>query len=315
VADRIAVSSKEAGNMAQASLDRNASAFVEADGVAKGTPKLKAGATVHLLGVGVYEGDYVISSTTHIYRGGGAYTTKFEITGDRTHSFADLVGGGSSSGGSGGDQKASWATQLVVAIVDNNNDPDKMGRVKVKFEGLGSNIVSEWARVATLNAGNERGVFMYPQPGDQVVVGFEHGDARRPFVLGSLYTGTDPLPADLTDGQDRKSKFGVKTDHEFLAHSKKELKLHSEEKMTIEIKGGPGDLKVDADGNTEHKAGKTIKASAGQNIELSANSSVKIKGSGSVEIEAQGQLKVSGSTVSIQGSGMVEVKGGMIKLG
>jgi uncharacterized protein involved in type VI secretion and phage assembly len=257
----------------------------------------------------------VLSATTHVYRGGGAYTTKFEITGDRTRSFADLVGASGGSGASGGGPKSSWATQLVVATVDNNNDPEKMGRVKVKFDALGSNMVSEWARVATLNAGNERGVFMYPQPGDQVVVGFEHGDARRPFVLGSLYTGKEQLPADLTDGDNRKSKFGVKTDHQFLAHAEKELKLHSSEKMTIEIKGNPGDLKVEADGNTEHKASKTIKATAGQNVEISANSSVKIKGTGSVEIEAQGQLKVTGSTVQIQGSGMVEVKGSMIKLG
>jgi uncharacterized protein involved in type VI secretion and phage assembly len=147
------------------------------------------------------------------------------------------------------------------------------------------------------------------------VVGFEHGDARRPFVLGSLYTGTEPLPADLTDGQDRKSKFGVKTDHQFLAHSEKELKLHSGEKMTIEIKGNPGDLKVEADGNIENKASKNYKTTASQNFEVSANSSVKIKGSGTVEIESSGQLKITGSTVSIQGSGMVEVKGGMIKLG
>jgi uncharacterized protein involved in type VI secretion and phage assembly len=176
-------------------------------------------------------------------------------------------------------------------------------------------MVSEWARVATMNAGKDRGVFMYPQPNDEVVVGFEHGDPRRPFVLGSLFTGTEPLHADLTDSQNRKSKFGVKTDHQILAHSEKELKLHSSEKMIIEVKGNPGDLNVEADGNVEVKGSKNVKLTAGQNYEVSASSSVKIKGSGSVEIESSGSLKVKGSTVSVEGSGMVEVKGGMIKLG
>jgi phage protein D/phage baseplate assembly protein gpV len=319
VADRIAATTSEAKAMAKASLDRNASAFVEAEGVAKGSPKLKAGATVKLEDVGDFSGEYVLSATTHIFRGGGAYTTKFEITGERSRAFAQLIGGGHAAaaggGGGGGGGKSSWASHLVIAVVTNNNDPDKMGRVKVKFDSLGANMESEWARVTTINAGKDRGLFMYPQVNDQVVVGFEHGDPRRPFVLGSLYTGTEPLHADMADAQGRKSKFAVRTDHQILAHSEKELKLHSSEKMIIEIKGNPGDLNVDADGNVEQKAAKNFKATASQNVEVSANSSVKIKGSGSVEIESTGSLKVKGSTVSVEGSGMVEVKGGMIKLG
>jgi phage baseplate assembly protein gpV len=323
VADRVATTTSEAKTMAQAALDRNASAFVEAEGLAKGSPKLRAGATVTLQDVGDFSGDYVLSSTTHIFRGGGAYTTKFEITGDRSRTFAQLVGSGSGSsggsaavvGGGGGGDTSSWARSLVIAVVDNNNDPDKMGRVKVKFDALGSNMVSEWARVATINAGNERGLFMLPQPGDQVVVGFEHGDPRRPFVLGSLYTGTEPVPADLTDGQGRKAKFGVKTDHQVLLHSEKEMKLHTEEKLTVEVQKNPGDLTITADGDVKTTSKKNVTTEASQNFEAKANSSVKLNGQGSIELQSQGQVKVSGSTVSISGSGMVEVKGGMIKLG
>jgi phage protein D/phage baseplate assembly protein gpV len=320
VADRVATSTSEAKSMAEASLARNASAFVEAEGVAKGSPLLKAGATVKLEDVGDFSGEYAISASTHIFRGGGAYTTKFEITGERPRSITALAGGGGAGGtggggGGGGGAKSTWSAQLVIGKVSNNNDPDGMGRVKVEFSSLGSNMESEWARVATLNAGSERGIFMLPQPGDEVVVGFEHGDTRRPFVLGSLYTGTEKLPADLKDGDGRKSKAGIKTDHQFLAHSEKELKLHSSEKMTIEIKGNPGTMKTDADGDIEVKGSKNLKTTAGQNFEVSANSSVKIKGSGSVEIESSGQLKVKGSTVSIEGSGMVEIKGASIKLG
>jgi phage protein D/phage baseplate assembly protein gpV len=319
VADRIAVTTADAKTMADGALARNAAAFLEAEGTCFGSPLLTAGATVTIKGVGNFSGDYVLSATTHVMKGGGVYTTRFEITGDRPRTFSQLVGGGGNGGGGGGggggDDKASWSSQLVIAQVSNNNDPENMGRIKVKFDALGSNVESEWARVTTINAGKERGLFMLPQPGDSVVVGFEHGDPRRPFVLGSLYTGMEPLPAELKDGDGRKSKFGVKTDHQILAHSEKELKLHSSEKMTIEIKGNPGELKLEADGDTEHKGSKNVKVTAGQNFEVAANSSVKIKGNGTVEIESSGQLKVKGSTVSIEGSGMVEVKGAMIKLG
>jgi uncharacterized protein involved in type VI secretion and phage assembly len=207
----------------------------------------------------------------------------------------------------------------VIGEVTNNNDPDDMGRVKVKFDSLGTNMESEWARVATLNAGSDRGIFMMPQPGDQVVVGFEHGDTRRPFVLGSLYTGKEKLPADLKDPDKRDAKLGVKTPHKILAHSTKELKLHSGEQMVVEVKneasGASGDLKVTTDGNVQVESQKGTKLKAGQTIELDASSSVTIKGQGSVTIEASGSLKLKGSTIDIQGTGPVNVKGSVINLG
>ena len=308
--------------MAEGALNRNANAFLEADGVAKGSPKLRAGATVKIEGVGDFSGEYVLSSTVHLFRGGAQYVTRFEITGDRSRSFAHLVGsqpagGGSGAAGGGGGGSETWGEQLVIGVVTNNNDPSDMGRVKVKFPQLGANIESDWARVATLNAGSERGVFMLPQVGDEVVVGFELGDTRRPFVIGSLYTGREKLPAELKESGE--AKFGVKTPSTFLAHSTRELKLHSGEKMTVEVKneaqGATGDFKLDADGNVEEKAAKNIKATAGQSVEIAANQSVTIKGSGSVTVEATGSLSLKGSTVDIQGSGAVNIKGASLNIG
>jgi phage protein D/phage baseplate assembly protein gpV len=310
VADRVATTPGEATAMASAALRRNASTFVEADGLAFGNPKLTAGATVTLQGVADFSGDYVLSSTTHVFKGATGYTTKFEISGDRSRSFSDLVAGGASSGSAttGGDSAGStWASGLVLAVVTNNNDPEGMGRVKVKFEALGDNMESEWARVTTLNAGGKRGMFMMPQPNDTVVVGFEHGDARRPFVLGSLFNGKDKLDDDLKDASGRLAKFGVKTNHQFLAHSEKELKLHSSEKMTVEVKGSPGTYELDADG--------TVKTKSSQGFEVEAGSTMKIKATGTVEIESSAQLKLKGSMISVEASGVLELKGSMIKLG
>jgi phage protein D/phage baseplate assembly protein gpV len=318
VADRVATSAEEARSMAEASLRRNASTFLEAEGLALGSPLLAAGATVSISGVGAFSGDYVLGSTTHVFKGAQGYRTRFEITGDRPRAFADLVGGGqpaATGGGSSGSASA-WSQSLVIATVTNNNDPEKMGRVKVKYPALGTNIESDWARVATPHAGAGRGLMFLPQPGDEVVVGFEHGDARRPFVLGSLFAGQKVLDdEELVDKASRDAMFAVKTPHQIAAHAAKEVKLTSDEKMTIVITGNPGDHTLTADGNVTTDAKKSIKAKASQSIELEASSSVKIKGSGTVEIESSGQLKVKGSAVSIEGSGMVEVKGGMIKLG
>jgi phage protein D/phage baseplate assembly protein gpV len=313
VADRVAGNQSEANVTAQSVLDRIASTFVEAEGKAVGNPLLRAGATVSIAKVGKrFSGTYVLTQSTHRFRGGERYTTAFVISGRTGHSFADLL---QSS------QKASWSNQLVVGIVTNNKDPENMGRVRVKFPNLGDTIEGWWARVATINAGQERGLFMMPEVNDEVVVAFEHGDTRRPIVLGSVFGGKAKLPPDLQDSKNNppKAAFGVKSDDKAHIESKQAMLLRSDEKLTVEVRraaqGGTGDFLLDAQGNIEQKAAQNIKATANASFEVDAKSSVTIKGTGSVTVETSGALRLKGSTVDIQASGPVNVKGAIINLG
>jgi uncharacterized protein involved in type VI secretion and phage assembly len=310
VADRVVTTAGEASAVAQSTLDRLAKSFLEADGKAFGDPRLRAGDTVKIEDVGQFSGEYVLAQATHTYRGGTGYTTSFLISGRTTHTFSDLLKR----------DAPDWASSLVVGVVTNTNDPDGMGRVRVKFPALGADIEGWWARVATINAGPERGLFMLPEVGDEVVVGFEHGDARRPFVLGSLYTGKNKVPADLKDpSSERKAKFGVKSDHEVHVEGKQAMKLKTGEKLVIEVnrdgKNGTGDALLDAKGKIEEKAAMTFKMTAGQTLEIEANQSVTIKGTGGVTIESSGPVKLQGATVDINANGPVNVKGMPINLG
>jgi uncharacterized protein involved in type VI secretion and phage assembly len=310
VADRVVATTAEARQAAQATLDRLASSFVEAEGRAKGDPKLRSGKTVRLAAVGQFSGEYVLAQTVHTFKGRAGYTTAFTISGSSPRTISELV---QRTGG-----QPDWASSLVVGIVTNTNDPERLGRVRVKFPALGSNIEGWWARVAAINAASERGAFMLPQAGDEVVVAFEHGDTRRPIVLGSLYNGATKVPADLV-GANRKARFGVKSDDQVHLEGKQAMTLRTGEKLTVEVNkngaGGTGNYLLDAKGGIEEKAAMSIKATAGQSIELDANQSVTIKGKGTVTIEASGPLKLKGATVDIEGTGMVNVKGPVINLG
>ena len=62
-----------------------------------------------------------------------------------------------------------WSATLVVGVVTNNNDPDQMGRVRVKYPSLSDSEESAWARIATPSAGNARGLLMLPQPNEEVI--------------------------------------------------------------------------------------------------------------------------------------------------
>ena len=84
---------------------------------------------------------------------------------------------------------------LVAAVVDDLDDPEGLGRVRVRFPHLDQEM-SNWARLVSPGAGHERGNFFRPERGDEVVVGFEHDDPRRPYVFGGVWSVPDPPPPD-----------------------------------------------------------------------------------------------------------------------
>jgi uncharacterized protein involved in type VI secretion and phage assembly len=97
---------------------------------------------------------------------------------------------------------------VVVGLVTNVNDPEKLGRIKVHFPWLDESHESDWIRIATMMAGKDRGSFFMPEVADEVLVAFEHGDARFPLVIGFLWNGKDTPPADHVRDRILKSKNG-----------------------------------------------------------------------------------------------------------
>jgi type VI secretion system secreted protein VgrG len=92
-------------------------------------------------------------------------------------------------------------TAVVTGPAGSPVHTDQWGRVKVQFHwdrhgGMDENS-SAWIRVA-LPAGRLDDPALYrPEVGDDVLVGFEHGDPAQPYVLGALYNGEHPPPVRL----------------------------------------------------------------------------------------------------------------------
>ncbi len=84
---------------------------------------------------------------------------------------------------------------LVPARVMDNNDPEGMGRVQVKFYWQ-EDSQSVWIRTITPHAGSDRGFYFIPEIGDEVAVAFGDGDPERPVIVGSLWNGVDKPPAE-----------------------------------------------------------------------------------------------------------------------
>jgi uncharacterized protein involved in type VI secretion and phage assembly len=172
---------------------------------------------------------------------------------------------------SGDNGRARWYG-LYPALVSDLRDPDGQGRVKISLPwaaDTGSSRYEAWARLATLMAGSGRGSWFVPDTNDEVLVGFEGGDPRRPYVLGGLWNGSDSPPESM-DGSGRNSKKvlrsrnGVKVTLDDSDGSEQML-LETPGGQKVTLKDGPGALLIeDANGNSVklETAGVTVTAAS-----------------------------------------------------
>ena len=192
---------------------------------------------------------------------------------------------------------------VVVGIVTNNQDPDNLGRVKVRFPWLSDENESAWARMATPMAGNKRGLYVLPEVDDEVLVVFEQGDLRYPFVLGALWNAKDVPPTTNSDGKNNIRLMQSRSGHL--------IRLNDEDgKETIEIidKTGKNKLVIDtARDAIAITSNKDITLSAPQGtIKLEAKT-FEFKSSGSAKLEA-------GAGLDIKASATMNLKGATINL-
>ncbi len=193
---------------------------------------------------------------------------------------------------------------VVVGIVTNNQDPDKLGRVKVKFPWLVEQDESNWARVASPLAGSDRGLMMLPEVDDEVLVAFEQGDWRSPYVLGMLWNGVDKPPEEKSGDDENnlrliKSRSGHLIVLDDTSGSEKIEIIDETKKNKISIDSSNNKLTLEVEGDIELKAPQgTIKLEA-KGVEIESSADSKIEAGGSMKVQATGTMDVKGATVNL----------------
>ncbi|AKJ02895.1 hypothetical protein ATI61_11384 [Archangium gephyra] len=185
---------------------------------------------------------------------------------------------------------------LYPALVSDLGDPDNQGRVKVKLPWAtdpGGAQYEAWARLATLMAGNNRGTWFVPDINDEVLVGFEAGDPRRPYVVGALWNGRDNPPETM----DRAGK-----------NARKVIRSRSGVKITLDDTNGQETLILETPGGQK----VTLKDGASSIEVKDANgNTLKLEASG-VTLTSSAKVTVNASTAEIS-AGMLTVNAGMSK--
>ncbi|MEI7869480.1 MAG: phage baseplate assembly protein V [Candidatus Methylumidiphilus sp.] len=188
---------------------------------------------------------------------------------------------------------------LQIGIVDDYDaDPDNQYRVKVKIpafqqpvaEGQQQPPYSVWARLASLDAGDKRGVYVRPEPRDEVVLGFFNEDPRQPVIIGSLYSkDKHPIPAIIGEPNKDNSKKGWVTKSGLsisFDDDQKGILLTTQNKNTISLNDTTKEIKIqDQYENciTMNEKGISVKSNSNLTIEAKENITYKAKKINTIE--------------------------------
>ena len=291
IADAPVASMAEANALAASVASYLGHGFVGAFGTCEGNPKVRAGTTLKIKGLGAeFSGTYRCSATTHVY--GGGYSTSFEVLGRSPRDLLDLARPAT---------RNTWGDHLVIGLVTNNNDPEGLARVRVKYPTLDENSESAWARVVAVGAGPKGGgQLMLPQPDDEVLIGFENGNPDRPYVIGALWNGKDKPNKELWEPKGGKQA----RDGSYVLRSEKLIDMLA--KGDINIKTPQGKMLVDVMDELTIVVGKA-------KIVLKKDGTITIEG-GNVTVNGQMGTTVKGAKVDVQGQGPVTVKGATVAI-
>lgn len=339
ITDQPVFSPDEAKALATGAANDISRDYLQAEGTCLGHPQVKAGYTVTIDGIGArFKGKYFVTSATHIYTKAD-YETHFTISGRQPNTLSHLLQS------TNGQSKAQGLVQGVKSgLVTNIQDPDNLGRVKVKYGWLGD-IESDWIRIATPMGGPERGFMYLPEVNDEVLLGFDNGNVHHPYIVGYLWNSKDKPPKptnqvigggkvnerilksrsghiiilDDTDGAEKIIIRDKTETNEMIIDSKeKSMAINVDGDFTVKAKGkitmeSTKDMVLSTKANGTLKTTGDMKLEVTKNLTTEAKLNATLKGL-KLSLEGKTQAELKGLTVSVNGSTLTEVKGALVKI-
>ena len=309
----------EAENLAKGMSQRWTTGSVTAKGVCTVNANIKPGGSVKVAQAGPASGTYFVTFVEHSYTRYG-FVTKFTAGERRPTTLADTLGGAPASSFSQGG--------LMIGVVTQNDNTQpgavvgRKGDVKVKFVTAGDQIESQWARVATIGGGKTRGITFMPEIDDEVIVGFEGGDPRRPIVLGGVFNGKDSATEyGVNGGKVVSRRITSRKGH---VVELKDGQSAADDVVRIDLRGGGTHMITLADDSFKVvvPSGKEFSIMAGDKgitlkpdgtltikatkIVLDATADVEVNGM-NVKAKAKTAFEASGATTAVKATGTGEV--------
>ncbi|MGB0931403.1 MAG: type VI secretion system Vgr family protein [Chitinophagales bacterium] len=217
-------------------------------------------------------GKYLIIGVSHVLDGKGNYENSFEAlqSGLEYPPLNPYV--------------SQPLCEAQTAIVKENIDPDKLGRIQVKFLWQDDPEKTPWIRIVNAHAGKDRGFFFRPEMEDEVLIGFEHNNPNYPYMMGALYHG-EAKPKSGEWDNDKNDIKAIKTksgNHIWIddTSGKEEIKIYNRDETNIIslFMEGEGKIRIQSAGRIDMFA---------PDILIDASNSVTIKGGKTIHQETK----------------------------
>lgn len=218
---------------------------------------------------------------------------------------------------------------VMIGVVTNNNDPDKLGRVKLHLPLHDEQAETDWARIATMMAGKEMGSLFIPEVGDEVLVAFHLGQIQYPIVIGMLWNKkhSPPAPADKNDERKLISRsgnqiaFSDKSGEETITVKTKKgqtlVLADKDDSLTIADQGGSNTIVIkggSANAITIKSGSTQIQLDSSGKVSIQSNQEIKLK-STQLQIEAAASMTLkAGASLDLKSDGIINIKGTMVKI-
>lgn len=272
-----------------------------------------------------YHGKWRICHIDHYMSSDGHYSNNFEcVLAEANYNITSML-------------QTFPKAKTQIALVKENNDPDKLGRVKVKFPWQSSDERTPWIRILNLYTGNGCGAQFIPEINTEVIIGFQGENIERPYVMGQLHNISNS-PFDDWSTANNAIK-GIKT-------KSGNMLIFNDEKGSITLKDKAGSsIVLDGNGNISISASSEVSISGKKEVSLQSDDEVSLNGKKEVslisddEVSLNGKIEVSitsatevnvealnttitgtaaatleGVNVTVNGTAMTEIKGGIVQI-
>jgi Rhs element Vgr protein len=277
---------KELQSWADAHLARSRLSMIRGRVAIPGSTKVKPLDVVEIAGVGArFNGKALVTGVRHrVDERGWQTDVQFGLSPEwycRRDDIGDPLAAGLLPAAQG----------LQVGVVDEfEQDPDKEYRARVLLPTADDKPFAVWARLASPDAGNHRGYFFRPEPGDEVVVGFFNDDPRQPIILGALFGSKNAPPEDV-------SQLSDKNIHKAIVTKKgTTIGFVDEDKPSVYIQT-PGKNKITIDDQDE---AVKIEDQHGNSITLNKDGIAIQSAKGLIKFETGGNVEIKGSKVDVK---------------
>jgi Rhs element Vgr protein len=281
--------------LADARLQKRRLAAIRGSVKFQGTDKIRPNEFITVGGIGErFSGPLYVSAVKQVYENGNwICTAQFGL---EPLWFAEKVNPWHPASAQG----LMPTTQgLFNGVVTDLEDPEGEFRIRVKIPAIDMEGEGIWARVASLDAGNNRGTFFRPEKDDEVIIGFLGHDMRDAIVLGMLHSSAKAAPLKPSNDNHQKGYFSRSNFQLVFDDEKKSLTIASPAGKKILISDEDKVIKIeDENGNKV-----TIESSG-----------ITMESAGDLTLKATGKVKLEGAEVSINGSATTEIKGGMVQI-